>query len=178
MREGSAQAPGRGEGSQPPIQQQPATGEAAGEHQPAGSSGIPSPLQPGKPAAGTAAAQPPQQAAQAPTAAAAQADAGLLGDSDGGEDDDGKPAEPLSLEEEEGLAALLAALKQWLHQPHALNDVPLSITNPKVRQRWGLAAGHLGRRTWLDCAARCSTVALLSSRTAAQGQVCLGVLKC
>lgn len=42
------------------------------------------------------------------------------------------PAEPLSLEEEEGLAALLAALKDWLRKPHALNDVPLTISNPKV----------------------------------------------
>ena len=45
---------------------------------------------------------------------------------------DAVPAEPLSLEEEEGLAALLAAMKQWLRAPHALNDVPLSISNPRV----------------------------------------------
>ncbi|PRW57186.1 lysine-specific demethylase 2A isoform X1 [Chlorella sorokiniana] len=74
-------------------------------------------------AAALAAAQP---------GAAAVAAAAEEGEEDWDLDPAAPPAEPLSLEEEEGLAALLAALKDWLRKPHALNDVPLTISNPKA----------------------------------------------
>ena len=78
---------------------------------------------------GTARTQ-PAAAAGAAAAAAAEEE-----EEDWDLDPAAPPAEPMSLEEEEGLAALLAALKDWLRKPHALNDVPLTISNPKVRGR-------------------------------------------
>eukprot|EP00887_Chlorella_sp_A99_P002115 scaffold21.g2115.t1 len=43
------------------------------------------------------------------------------------------PAQPLSDEEAQGVAALVAALRRWLKAPSALNDVPLAIQHPKAR---------------------------------------------
>lgn len=146
---------------------------------PAGSSGVPSPLEGAgfapdpaatvaaaaeavgpdtEPTLAAAAAVGADAAAAAGVAAAAAEAAAAAADEDEKEDwelpADAAPAEPLSLEEEEGLAALLAALKCWLRAPHALNDVPLSIPNPRVGAGcWPLGGVWCGRRKaalWLN----------------------------
>ena len=153
----SAPPPGRIPGSPlaPPARPQPHTAPS---------------LVPAAAAAAAAAAPPPAPppaaAAPPPPDAATRGDQGQLqppvprlapGAAPGGAAAQAVQAQPLSEEEQEGLAALVATLRRWLRAPSALNDVPLAIKQPKVGLGCThLAARRLGSSSWPMARAGCA----------------------